>query len=252
MDRHPSVRIIGSYLSPFVRKVLAVLHVKQIPYEIDPIVPFFGGERFSALSPLRRVPVLVDDRVTLADSSVICQYLEDRYPEPALYPADIVDRARARWLEEFGDTRLADVFIWRLFDPLVIGPHVWGRRADAAAVQKTMEEDLPAVLDYLERELPATGLLFGQLSIADLALAVFFRNAAFARISLDSERWPTTLAFVERVLELPCLSVLRPFEERLVRTRIAEHRKALAELGAPLTADTLGSSEPRPAPAPRS
>jgi len=252
MNRHASVRIIGSYLSPFVRKVLAVLHVKQIPYEIDPIVPFFGGERFSALSPLRRVPVLVDDRVTLADSSVICQYLEDRYPQPALYPADIVARARARWLEEFADTRIAAVFIWRLFDPLVIGPHVFGRRADAAAVQKTMQEDLPAVLDYLEGELPATGLLFGQLSIADLAVAVFFRNAAFARISFDEARWPRTLAFVERVLELPCLSVLKPFEDRLLRTRIAEHREVLAGLGAPLTAETIGSSVPRPGPVPRS
>ena len=69
------VRIIGSYLSPYVRKVLVCLHLKGVPYEIDPIVPFMGGDRFSTLSPLRRVPVLVDDGVTLADSTVICQYL---------------------------------------------------------------------------------------------------------------------------------------------------------------------------------
>ena len=77
------VRIIGSYISPYVRKVLAVLVAKGIAYEIDPIVPFMGDDRFAALSPLRRVPVLIDDRVTLCDSSVICQYLEDRHPEPA-------------------------------------------------------------------------------------------------------------------------------------------------------------------------
>ncbi|TMA53841.1 MAG: glutathione S-transferase family protein, partial [Deltaproteobacteria bacterium] len=43
------VRIIGSYLSPYVRKVLVCLHAKGIPYEIDPIVPFMGDDRFSEL-----------------------------------------------------------------------------------------------------------------------------------------------------------------------------------------------------------
>ncbi len=90
------VRIIGSFLSPFVRKVLVCLDLKGIPYQIDPLIPFFGDDRFSQLSPLRRVPVLIDDLVTLCDSSVICQYLEDRYPTPPLYPRHIVQRAAAR------------------------------------------------------------------------------------------------------------------------------------------------------------
>src|SRR4030095_10739242 len=110
------VQIVGSYISPYVRKVLVTLKLKGLSFEIDPIVPFMGDDRFSQLSPVRRIPVLIDDRVTLTDSSVICQYLEDRYPAPALYPQDIIDRARARWLEEFADTRMGEVFIWRLFN----------------------------------------------------------------------------------------------------------------------------------------
>src|SRR5260221_14602569 len=86
--------MLGSFVSRYVLKVLVCLHVKGVPYEIDPIIPFMGDDRFSALSPLRRIPVLIDDRVTLSDSSVICQYLEDRYPTPPLYPADLADRAR--------------------------------------------------------------------------------------------------------------------------------------------------------------
>ena len=43
------VRIIGTYLSPYVRKVLVFLDLKGIAYEIDPIVPFFGDDRFTAL-----------------------------------------------------------------------------------------------------------------------------------------------------------------------------------------------------------
>ena len=130
------VRVIGSYLSPYVRKVLASLDLKGITFEIDPIVPFMGNDRFSKLSPLRRVPVLIDDRVTLADSSVICQYLEDRYPNPALYPADVADRARARWLEEYADSRMGDVFIWGLFNQAVIAPAVWGTPRDRQAIER--------------------------------------------------------------------------------------------------------------------
>ena len=135
------VKIIGSYISPYVRKVLAVLIAKGVPYEIDPIVPFMGDDRFAELSPLRRVPVLIDDRGTLCDSSVICQYLEDRHPEPALYPADVADRARARWLEEFADTRMGDVFVWRYFNQLVIRRFVWGEEPDHELVRRTLAVD---------------------------------------------------------------------------------------------------------------
>ncbi len=69
------VQIVGSHMSPYVRKVLAFLALKGIPYEIDPIIPFLSDDRFSKLSPVRRIPVLIDDQVRLADSSVICQYL---------------------------------------------------------------------------------------------------------------------------------------------------------------------------------
>lgn len=69
----------------YVRKVLVVLDLKGIPYEVDPIIPFYGSDRFSLISLVRRIPVLMDDQVTLPDSSVICQYLEDRYSERLFY-----------------------------------------------------------------------------------------------------------------------------------------------------------------------
>ena len=240
------VRVIGSYLSPYVRKVLVCLDLKGIAYEIDPIVPFMGDERFSKLSPVRRIPVLIDDRVTLADSSVICEYLEDRHPEPALHPRDVVLRARARWLEEFADTRMGEVFIWRLFNQVAIGPAVWGAKTDQAVLAKTLAEDVPHVLDYLESELPADGFACGaSVSIADIAIACFFRNAAFARFTVDAARWPRTGAFVARVLGLDPFQRLAPFEDRLIRTPIAEHRAVLAGMGAPLMPETLGTATPR-------
>jgi glutathione S-transferase len=239
------VQIIGSYVSPYVRKVLVCLDLKGIAYKIDPIIPFMGDDRFAQVSPLRRIPVFQDSRVTLTDSSVICQYLEDSQPEPAFYPRDIVDRARARWLEEFADTRMGDVFIWRLFNQVVINPRVWGEKTDAAILEQTLEHDLPDVLNHLETQLPAAGFLFGEISIADVSIACFFRNASFARYTVDAGRWPRTAGFVERVLALPSFERLKRFEDKMIRTPIPKHREVLAELGAPLLEETYGTTTPR-------
>lgn len=240
-----AVRVIGSYISPYVRKVLVCLHQKGIPYEIDPIVPFFGDEEFSRLSPLRRVPVLCDDRVALADSTVICEYLEERHPTPPLLPKRPEDRARARWLEEFADTRMGEVIIWRLFNEVRIAPHVWGRPTDEAVLRRTLDEELPAVLDYLEAQLPAEGGLFGALSVADVAVASFFRNASFARYSIDAARWPRTAGFAARTLAHPSFAKLAPFEEISLRTPIPRQREALRDAGAPISRESVGGDTPR-------
>ncbi len=250
MTRQPGgpVTIIGSYVSPFVRKVLVCLDLKQVPYEIDPITPFFGDDRFTKLSPLRRVPVLIDDHVTIADSTVIVQYLDELYPERyPLYPVGAAARARARWLEEYADTRMADVIIWGVFNKAVIEPGVWGRPRDLDGIARAMRDEVPGVLDYLETQVPAAGFLFDleRIGIADIALASLFRNLGFARQRIDAERWPLTAVYIDRTLSQPAFTRLQRFEEAMMRTPIGQHRNKLAELGAPLTGVTVGSAAPR-------
>jgi glutathione S-transferase len=239
------VRIVGNYLSPYVRKVLVVLDQKNIPYEIDPIIPAFGDERFTAVSPLRLIPVLIDEQATLCDSSVICQYLEERYPEPALYPQDLVLRARARWLEEFADTQLGDAFIWHLFYQVTILPSVFGQATNQEIVQRALTSEIPQLLDYLETQIPTEGFLCGALSIADISIACFFRTACFARYRVDAARWPKSAAFVKRMFAHPSFAKLAVFEDRLMRTHPAQQRTVLGELGAPLTRDTFATPMPQ-------
>ena len=240
-----TLTIIGNYISPYVRKVLVCLELKGIPYRIDPIAPFVGNEDFSRLSPLRRIPVLIEGDLVLNDSTVICEYLQDRFSTPSLYPADPVERAKARWLEEYADTRMGDVFIWRLFNQRVIRPFVWGEATDDAVVEKTLAEDVPAVLDYLESQAPADGFFFGALSIADVAVAVFFRNAGWARFKIDAARWPRIAGLVDRTLRSDGFQAVRPFEDASMKTPPTEQRAALLALGAPLTKESYGTSTPR-------
>ena len=239
------LKIIGNYLSPYVRKVLVCLELKGIDYEIDPIAPFVGDDHFTRLSPLRRIPVLIDDGFVLNDSSVICQYLEDSYPAPALYPRDINDRALARWLEEYADTRLADGLIWRLFYQLAIQRHIFGEATDEAVVKQAREVEIPAALDYLENQMPDDGFLFRTLSIADISIASFFRTASFVRYTIDATRWPRTAALVELVQSQPVFQKLARYEDCMLRLPLAEQRAALNTIGAPLSVDTYGTSTPR-------
>ncbi|MDQ6646287.1 MAG: glutathione S-transferase family protein [Pseudomonadota bacterium] len=239
------LKIIGNYVSPYVRKVLVCLEWKGLDYEIDPIAPFVGNDEFSRLSPLRRVPVLIDNALVLNDSSVICQYLEDKHPAPTLFPRDIAERAQARWLEEFADTRLGEVVVWRLFYQLGVKRHLFHQETDHAVVAQAREVDVPEALDYLESQLPDTGFVFGTPSIADITIASFFRTAAFVRYVIDAERWPRCSALVKQTLALPPFAKLARFEECILRLPLAEQRAALLAAGAPLSNDTLGNTAPR-------
>jgi glutathione S-transferase len=240
-----AMKIIGSFVSPYVRKVLACLNLKGLAFEVDPITPFYGNDEFERLSPLRRIPVLIDGDFSISDSSVICAYLDEAYPGHRLFPADPKDRARARWLEEFADTRLGDVFIWGLFYQKLVRPLVWGEPIDDERIARSLDEDIPAALDYLEQELPADGFLFGEVGAADVAIASFFRNGAYAGFEPDAARWPRTAKFVEHTLAHPAIASLLKFEDVQRSAEIRSRRQALIDAGAPLTAKTMGLREPK-------
>src|SRR5262249_22576155 len=161
----------GNHISPFVRKVLAVCEIKGLPYEVDSIVPFFGNERFGRLSPMRRIPVLLDGAIVINDSSVICEYLEEKWPREPGLPGEPAARPEARFLDEFADTRLADVVLWKVFGRAVVAPAVFGAERDTAAIDRTMAEELPGVMDQLELWAPTSGFKFGNaLGLADVSV----------------------------------------------------------------------------------
>lgn len=239
------MKIIGSYVSPYVRKVLVCMELKGLDYEVDPITPFFGNDEFRRLSPLCRIPVLIGDGLVLTDSTVICEYLDEQFPDPPLLPREPKERAKARWLEEFADTRLGDVFIWGLFYPKMVHPRVWNEPGDQARIDKTLSTDLPDALDYLEEQLPQHGYLFGDIGLADIAIASFFRNGSYAGFIPDDGRWPKTARLVGQVLHHPAFQRLHQLEMIQLSTSIEGRRQALLDAGAKLTAETYGQREPR-------
>ena len=238
--------VVGSYASPYVRKVLVALDQVGAGYRIDPIVPYLGNDDFTRISPLRRVPVLIDGETTLCDSTVICEYLADLHPDAGLLPASPAARARARWVEEYCDSRMGDAIVWKLFFQRVIGPGVWRQPTDPAVVDDVVNVQLPAIMDWVEEQAPDAGFLFGvRPGTADIALGAFMRTAGLARWAPDATRWPRAAAWIDRVLALPSFGALTPFETIVVTTPPDHVRDALAAAGAPISDVTFGGSPPR-------
>jgi len=201
-------KVYGVNASPFVRKVRAVLFEKQVPYELEPVMPISAGEDFLKLSPLGRIPCYQDDRVTLPDSSVICAYLERVYPEPALYPSDPVAYGRALWYEEYGDTRLVET-VYPVFRERFMHAHLLREPCDEELVAHHMSELLPPIFDYLEAEVgEGAGIVAGCFSIADIAVASPLVNLEHSGEHVDAGRWPRLAAWYERICSRPCLQTL--------------------------------------------
>lgn len=201
--------VYGVNASPFVRKVRVFLAEKGIAYDLEPVVPVNVSPEFRKLSPLGKVPALRDGDVTLSDSSVICAYLERSHPEPALYPSDPYEYARALWFEEYGDTALVNVIGAKIFFARVVGPMFFNRPTDEAAVQKAVAEDLPPLFDYLESQLDSRAAIAGtRFSIGDIGIGTQFVNLRHAGFGVDAGRWPKLARYVAAVHDRPSFKAL--------------------------------------------
>lgn len=210
-----SMTVYGAPLSPFVRKLRLCLIEKGLDYELEVIMPFGQPDWYRELNPLGRIPAFSDGDVKLADSSVICQYLEERYPElPSLYGENAEQRARVRWLEKYADYELAPLCTFSVFRNRVLKASM-GQPCDEQKVQETLQQALPSHFDYLQNSLGDAPYFLGeQLSMADLALACQLINMEHGGETLDASRWPKLAAHYQRIKSRTSVQQLLPGELR--------------------------------------
>lgn len=139
-------------LSPYAQKVKIALREKGVPFQTA--VPGgigVGGAQgdFLAANPRAEVPALVDDGFGVFDSTIILEYIEDRWPTPALLPATPADRARVRMLEEVMDTHF-EAINWGLSEVRWFGRF---RGEEAEAVKGRAADQIRGFFAWLERQL---------------------------------------------------------------------------------------------------
>jgi glutathione S-transferase len=195
--------VYGASLSPFVRKVLAYGAEKGIELEHKPLGLGSDDPDFLAASPFRKIPGFSDGDFAISDSSAIIHYLEAKYPEPELIPAEPKARARTIWFDEFADTILCACGA-KMFFNRIVAPRFLGREGDLDMADKAEKEELPPILDYLERTIPESGWLVGDgITLADIAVATGFANFRHLGMPVDAGRHPKVAAFAERMLARP-------------------------------------------------
>ncbi len=165
-------------LSPYVQKVKIALREKAIPFQVTTptgIGAGGAGGDFVDANPRAEVPAVIDGDVRIFDSTVILEYIEDKWPSPSLLPTTPAERARVRMIEDVMDTQF-EAINWAL------GEIRRFRRADGALADSlisTAATQTSGFLAWLERMLGDRpwfgGDAFGR---GDLSVVPYLNNAA--------------------------------------------------------------------------
>ncbi len=197
------IKLYDNPFSPFARKVRIVLGFKGLTYESIDALALDELEGLSGVNTRAEVPVLVDDSITVVNPADIAAYLEQRYPTPAVYPANPADRVDARAWERLADS---------LFDAIIHDISLWvwptHHREDAppAELLEAGQRDLAKIVDRMEEALDGKDFLCGELSIADFAV---FPHASSLRplgFLPGADTHPHVNAWSKRVRKLPVVA----------------------------------------------
>jgi len=165
-------------LSPYGQKVKIALREKGVAFQAQmPAGMGAGGAAgaFVAANPRAEVPALVDGDVAIFDSTIILEYIEDRWPSPPLLPASPAERARVRMLEEVMDTH---------FEPInwAMGEINWFKRAEGAladTLKQRAADQTTGFYSWLERELGDRHWFNGEaFGWGDLAVVPYVNGAS--------------------------------------------------------------------------
>jgi glutathione S-transferase len=169
------MKLYSGPLSLFSRKVEIALREKSLPFDRE-MVPFTQEKGYTpkhpavlVANPKGQVPVLIDGGLTLFDSTVIFEYLEDAYPRPALYPTSAKDRARCRLLELTADEILLPPLrqlMTRTSPPDPDPERQRQRVADADRAEIALRDHY----ETLSRRLGSQEFFCGSFTVADIAL----------------------------------------------------------------------------------
>jgi glutathione S-transferase len=169
------MKLYSAPLSLFSRKVEIALHEKGLTFE-RVMVPFSQSQGYRpkhpdvlAANPKGEVPVLIDKSLTLYDSTVILEYLEDAYPDPPLYPGTPEMRARCRLFDLLADEIMIvplRALMYRT-GPRPVDPECWV--ADEAKAKQAQSIITNHFTD-LDQQLQGRSYLCGAFSAADISV----------------------------------------------------------------------------------
>ncbi|NIJ22040.1 glutathione S-transferase [Sphingomonas naasensis] len=217
--------VFGSTLSPYVRKCMVFGAEKGLALELQPAGMGRGGPDFQAASPFGKMPGFKDEDFLISDSSAIVAYIEAKYPDPNLIPAEPRARARTIWYDELADTIMMAAG-GAIFGNRFVLPRVLKQDCDHEAADRAERDQLPPIFDYLENMIPASGFLVeDRLTLADIAVASPFATLGCIEVRANPARHPRTAAYLEAIHARPSFAEI-----------IARDQATVAAMGGPVSA----------------
>jgi glutathione S-transferase len=213
------LKLCGFHLSNYHNKVRIALLEKSLPFEEDATCSPSQKEDWLARSPLGKVPILeLDGGRRIAESEVICEYLEEAYPQKPLLPKDPYERAKVRELVTFVELHL-ELVARRLYPSLFFG---------AAPASEDTKKSVEKGLVKGVRGLKALGRFSPYLAGSELTLADCAAFVSLPLVTLVSKN-----AFGRDLLEeIPQVKpYLKMLGERPAFARVNDDRKK-AQAGA--------------------
>jgi len=188
----PVLTLYDNPFSPFARKVRMVLRFKGLPYRSIDALALDEHDRLASANPRAEVPVLVDGTVTVIDSADIVSYLEDRFPDPAVFPVGPEVRAKARRWQ-----RLADTVLDAIIHDISIWTWPTHHRSDQppGGLLEAGRRELHKILADLEESIDASGFLCERLSIADFSLFSHVSSLKPLGVVLEEAVYPRLLGW---------------------------------------------------------
>lgn len=176
------ITLYDNPFSPFARKVRMALQWKSLAFESVDALALSELPRLHRVNPRAEVPVLVADGITVVGSADIVAHLEDRAPEPTLFPGPAAARAKARHWQ-----RIADSVVDAIIHDVSLWTWPTHRRTDAPppGLIEAGRRDLERVLASLDRALGDGPFVCGPLSVADLALFPHVSSLRLLDVSIE-------------------------------------------------------------------
>ena len=187
---------------PFSHRCRIVLHEKGMDFEIKDVDLREKPEEIAVMNPYNQVPILVERDLTLYESNIINEYIDERFPHPQLMPADPVMRARTR-LFLFNIER--DLFS---FIPDV----VTGSGKVAERARATVRDNLVEIAPIFTKQ---KYMLGEEYSMLDVAIAPLLWRLEHYGIQLPKLAAPL-LKYAERIFSRPAfIAALTPVEKAM-------------------------------------
>lgn len=212
------ITLYDSAFSPFARKVRMVLEHKQLPFQTVDALALANRTQLARLNWRVEVPALTDDNITVVNSADIVTYLEHRYPQQPVLPADPGQRVIARAWERTSDTVIdaitVDLSLW-----------LWSDRKDKppAGLHEAGRKDLAEHYARMEQQLGEQDYFVGSLSIADIALYPHLKMVKLVGAPIEQTQYPKLKGWLKRMDQLDICKAdvqrVKDFMQRIDRSK---------------------------------